>query len=281
MTYQEILKAKHFLNEIEELTAKVDSGETPFQEAKTLDAEIKSSFPEYQATGFNWNTISFSANDQSRYRTSICNALKVMHTALEAVLIKQPYYGKMEQANADLSRLSENTHFESGQKRKLIVELVAKYSAEIKFGKPVIDYVDHGDALFEEDKTEEIYNALVGALKLYLEELPSEKTRTVRTEKPILQIYNQQTNTQTVSMNLQISIENCLKDLDDCESLSSEEISEIKQQLDDIQKLMEDKRGKKKHIKEKISSILKWVADKGTDAMIALLPTVFMMLSGL
>lgn len=69
------------------------------------------------------------------------------------------------------------------------------------------------------------------------------------------------------------------KSLDDCETISQEDILEIKK-LEDIQELMKDKKGKKT-IRDKISSALKWVADKGTDAMIALLPTLVMVLTNL
>ena len=86
---------------------------------------------------------------------------------------------------------------------------------------------------------------------------------------------------QTTDVNLNLSIENCLKDLEDCESVSEEEISEIKVQMAEIQKLLENKRGNKKSIREKIKDALKWIAEKGTDVMIAVLPTVITILNNI
>lgn len=79
---------------------------------------------------------------------------------------------------------------------------------------------------------------------------------------------------QNFSADINISIQNCLKDLDDCETLDEKELFDIKTQIEEIKRLLEDKRGKKKAIREKIASILKWVADKGTDAMISVLPAL-------
>ncbi|MDE6059523.1 MAG: hypothetical protein K2G44_05765 [Clostridia bacterium] len=284
MTYQEILQAESFLIEIEGLIAQVRHGQALFQEAKTLDGKISSSFSQYKSTGYSWNTISYSRDEPHRYCTLIGDALTIMQCALQSVLNKEPNYGKIKQVRLDLSRLNQkNKSNNSKQKRKLIIELVAKYSGQIKLDKLFADYVDHGDALFEEDKTDEIFNALIGVLNLYLDNLTSTNSLPEKSKgkNPTVQVFNSQTNTQMVAVNVQVSIENCLKELDDCETLSQEEITEIKAQLDDIQKLLKDKKGKKKTIREKISSALKWVADKGTDAMIALLPTLVMILTNL
>lgn len=49
----------------------------------------------------------------------------------------------------------------------------------------------------------------------------------------------------------------------------------------EIQKLLENKRGNKKSIREKIKDALKWIAEKGTDVMIAVLPTVITILNNI
>ena len=283
MTYQEILQAEKFLKEIEELSLRVSRGETLFQDAKTLDGQIRSSYTHFNATGYNWNTISFSYTDKNRYCTLISDALTIMYSALQALLNKEPNYGKIKQVSSDLSRLIDLMHAPNEKKRKLIIELFAKYSGNIKFDKSFEDYVDHGNAFYEEDKTEEIFNALIGILNLHLENLATINPSDVKSEDktPTVQVVNNQTNTQTVTQNLQINIENCLKELDDCETLTEEEFEEIKKQLENIQELLKDKKGKKKTIREKLSSALKWVADKGTDAMIALLPTILTILRSL
>lgn len=283
MTYQEIIQAEDFLTEIEGLMLRISQGEILFQEAKTLDGKISSSFVQYKTTGYSWNSISYFKSDSKNYSSQINESLNIMYSALKSLLNKEPNYGKIEQVRMDMKRLLPKQKSNNEQKRKLIIELVAKYSGQIKFDKMFADYVDHGNALFEEDKTDEIFNALMGVLNLYLENLTSTNSTIGKSKDktPTVQVVNNQTNTQTVNVNLQVSIENCLKELDDCETLSQEEISEIKNKLEDIQELLKDKKGKKKTIREKISSILKWVADKGTDAMIALLPTLVMVLTNL
>lgn len=283
MTHQEILQAEKFLQEIEDLTLRVSQGEPLFQEAKTLDGKISSSYNQYKTSGYSWNTISFSNGDSRKYCILIGDALNIMHSALQALLNRDPNYGKIEQVRIDLSRLINSVKTSDDKKRKLIIEFVAKYSGHIKFDKSFNDYIAHGNDWDEEDKTEEIYNALIGVLNLYLENLFSTNSlkQNVSDKAPTVQVVNNQTNTQTLTLNLEISIENCLKELDDCETLSQEEISKIKEQLEEIQELLKDKKGKRKKIREKLSSALKWVADKGTDAMIALLPTIVMILTNL
>lgn len=59
MTYQEILLAEKFLTEIEDLMLRISQGEILFQEAKTLDGKISSSFSQYKATRYSWNSIIF------------------------------------------------------------------------------------------------------------------------------------------------------------------------------------------------------------------------------
>jgi hypothetical protein len=166
------------------------------------------------------------------------------------------------------------------KKRELIIELVPKYSEYIKFDKTVNDYIKNGYEFGIEDKTEPIFKALIGNLELYLESLTARKSSNVQSAKGTT-IQIQQNNMQAVSVNLNVSIDNCLKELDDCESISEKEIEEIKTELLEIEELLKDKKGKKKSIREKISSILKLVADKGTDAMIALLPTLVTILTNL
>lgn len=283
MTYQEILQAEKFLQEIEDLSLRVSRGDALFQEAKTLDNKIGSSYPQYKTTGYNWTSMSYLNGDNQQYCSAIAGALNIMHSALQAILNREPNYGKISQVQLDLSRFVHLVDASNEQKRSLIIELVGKYSGYIKFDKSFNEYVAHGNDWGEEDKSEVIFKALWGALNLYLENLTSTNSRIVKSDAktPTIQVVNNQTNNQTVTLNLEVSIENCLKELDDCETLKEEEINEIKKQLEDIQELLKDKKGKRKTIREKISSALKWVADKGTDAMIALLPTLVMILTNL
>jgi hypothetical protein len=275
MTYQEIKQAEIFLNEIDNLLDKVNKGNVLFDEAKTLDGQIKSNFSDYNPNGYSWSTISFY-NGNNKYCEVIGNALKIMRSALQALLNREPNYGLIKSVSLDLQRCAKCRD----KKRELIIELVPKYSEYIKFDKTVNDYIKNGYEFGIEDKTEPIFKALIGNLELYLESLTARKSSNVQSAKGTT-IQIQQNNMQAVSVNLNVSIDNCLKELDDCESISEKEIEEIKTELLEIEELLKDKKGKKKSIREKISSILKLVADKGTDAMIALLPTLVTILTNL
>ena len=128
------------------------------------------------------------------------------------------------------------------------------------------------------------FNGIIQKLELYLNEICEEKKPVKRQtqEKQTVVNVNQNVNQkQETNVNITISFEDCFKALDDCETLDDVETQQIKAQLEEIQGLLKDKKGKKKSIKSKISSCLKWVAEKGTDVMIAVLPVLLQSLQGL
>lgn len=281
MTYQEIQQAEKFIGEIKALSQRVNQGQNLFDEAKTLDGRIRSSYTNYSPDGFSWNTISFQSKESKRYNQSIKNALAIMLSALEAVLQQEPQYGLICQVRDDIERCKEALDYLDTDKRKLVIEMVSKYSDRINFGQTFDYYIQHGASIYEENKTESIFNALIGALTFHLEKISADKSYDEGNGIPTVQVINQQNNTQTVELSLNISIENCFKSLDDCESINDIEINKIKEQLEEIQELLKDKKGKKKPIREKLKAMLQWVADKGTDVMIALLPTLVAILTNL
>lgn len=129
-----------------------------------------------------------------------------------------------------------------------------------------------------EEQLDTVFRTLLLDMEEYRKSLLDDKRdlKEVISTPVLVKVEQTQNNSQVqnVATDLNVSIQNCLKDLDDCETLSEQELSDIKAQLDEIKQLLADKRGKKKAIKEKISAILKWVANKGTDVMIAILPTL-------
>ncbi len=278
MTYQEILQAEKYLKEIATLQKEAINGKSIREEICNLNDRICTSFDNYSSVGIDWQDIMDDEYDGSDC-IELVSIMDIMATALEALLNREPQYGTIKMVQQDIDRCASCS---GKSKRNLILELVPKYSALIKFDKSIYSYIQTDCDVILFDRTEQIFKAVKGNLQLYLESLTMPKRITAAKEKATpVQVFNTQTNTQTVAVNLDVNIENCLKSLDDCETLTLEEIAEVKTQLDEIQELLKDKKGKKKTIREKIKSMLKWVADKGTDAMIALLPTIVSILTNL
>ena len=116
-------------------------------------------------------------------------------------------------------------------------------------------------------------------MQLYLDDVCNEKTTKKATKSEPKTVVNvNQNNSQTVNQNTEVTIEQCFKSLDDCESISEEEIKKLKEQISEIEELLKNKLGKKKTAKEKIGNILKWLGDKTTEVMIATLPTIMQLL---
>ena len=157
-----------------------------------------------------------------------------------------------------------------------------KYEGEIDFGKEVSKYIEQANSYgYPPLNTEQVFVGFLARIEMYLDDVCNEKTtkKTVTKSEPKTVVNVQQNNNQTVNQNIEITIEQCFKRLDDCESISEEEIQKIKEQINEIECLLKDKLGKKKTIKEKIGNILKIIAEKGTDVMISVLPTIVQMLS--
>ena len=85
----------------------------------------------------------------------------------------------------------------------------------------------------------------------------------------------------TIHGDINLAISSCLDKISECESVSDEEYELVKTQLEEIKTLLENSKSKKKTLKVKIASVLKWVADKTTDVMIAVLPTLITVLSSI
>ena len=206
----------------------------------------------------------------------------VMLATIDGIIAKIPNYEYICQVREDI-KTAKNS---SIKKRKaVILELVAKYSGIIKIDKSVSDLIKQKDYLpIEPDYLSAILKGIIGRLELHLSTIstakPKGKSSSNTTNINLTQTQNN-SQVQSITFDVNVSIQNCKKDLDDCETLSNAETKLLKDQLDELQQLYNSKRGNKKTIREKISSMLKWIAEKGTDVMIAILPAITQILCNL
>ena len=286
MTYRELLQIENYIYEIQQLKSLNCTGNDLKEKAEILDKKIKSSVKGYSPIGIVWNNaIVYMSDSLGGYqpieydRDKLCSLLEIMQATLQGILNSLPYYDEICDLDNDISyggNISKNLKY----KRDFIVEKTKKYSANIKFEQSVNDARDSilSGIELSDSQIDSIFFTTLSDIKSYRNSLFVEKRDLKEVINPSVLVKVEQTQNnsqvQNVATDLSISIQNCLKDLDDCETLSEQELEYIKEQLDEIKQLVADKRGKKKPIREKISAILKWVADKGTDAMIAILPTL-------
>lgn len=284
MTYREFLQIEKYITEIEALKKLNIDGNQLKNKAEILNSQILSSVKGYKPQGISWDAAwivglggfgGFGGYDSNK----IIGYLSVMQATLQGILNSLPYYDEICDLGIDIS-YGHNISNNIKCKRDFIVEKVKKYSRNIKFEQPIINARDSllaGDKLSEE-QLDTVFRTLLLDIEEYRKSLLDDRRdlKEVINTPVLVKVEQTQNNSQVqnVATDINVSIQNCLKDLDDCETLSEQELEDIKAQLDEIKQLLADKRGKKKTIKEKISSILKWVADKGTDVMIAVLPTL-------
>lgn len=286
MTYREFLQIEKYITEIEALKKLNIDGNQLQLKAENLNNRILSNIKGYKPQGLSWYSAYVNLSDGlggyssiNYNRDQICNLMDIMQATLQGILNSLPYYDEICDLGKDIS-YGHNISNSTKSKCDFIVEKVKKYSRNIKFAQPIINARDSllaGDKLSEE-QLDTVFRTLLLDMEEYRKSLLDDKRdlKEVISTPVLVKVEQTQNNSQVqnVATDLNVSIQNCLKDLDDCETLSEQELSDIKAQLDEIKQLLADKRGKKKAIKEKISAILKWVANKGTDVMIAILPTL-------
>ena len=286
MTYREFLQIEKYITEIEALKKMNIDGNQLQLKAENLNNRIPSNIKGYKPQGLSWYSAYVNLSDGlggyssiNYNRDQICNLMDIMQATLQGILNSLPYYDEICDLGKDIS-YGHNISNSTKSKCDFIVEKVKKYSRNIKFAQPIINARDSllaGDKLSEE-QLDTVFRTLLLDMEEYRKSLLDDKRdlKEVISTPVLVKVEQTQNNSQVqnVATDLNVSIQNCLKDLDDCETLSEQELSDIKAQLDEIKQLLADKRGKKKAIKEKISAILKWVANKGTDVMIAILPTL-------
>ena len=207
-----------------------------------------------------------------------------MKAALTSILNSITIYPLICEIRNDIQ---EGENLDNENKAYYIAKISEKYSNCISFSKGVQNLVQNtmAEKWVDENTVDSLHSAVLEKLRMYLHDLCTSQGKSSQNKKATPQINvvqnNNQSNNQQVTVDFKVSVEECYKSLDDCETLSQNELDEIKKQLEEIQDLQKDKKGKKKTIREKLSSMLKWVADKGTDVMIALLPTLVTVLTNL
>ncbi len=244
---------------------------------------ISSSVPEYKPECINWNrayvTNSYGSYPYGYYNSQeIDRIADIMLSCLNGILSSIPEYPMICSLKEDIAEGKANT---KKSKVSYIVRMNEKYSSILSFSNEVNDLVKRvssGQDSGGQTLIDSLYQGVIENLKLYLNDICSDKSNKSEKASP-LQINVNQNNNQTVAIDINIEIENCYKALDDCESISEGEISEIKSKLAEIEGLLKEGKGKRKPIRERIQGILKWLANKSAEAMIAVLPTLVTILT--
>lgn len=286
MTFRELMQIEQYIFEIESLKNLSLDGNQLQIKANILNEKIASCVQQYNADNINWDKGLLFQNDGHYDPRRIKDTLEIMQAALQGILNRLPYYDDICDLRKDIS-YGYNINSNAKRKMDFIVEKIKKYSSNIQFEQSVLtarEKILIGNRL-NEDQIDSVFYAVLVDLENYRNSLCTEKRdlKEIINSPVLVKVEQNQNNTQTQysSIDIKLSIENCLKDLEDCESVSEEEISEIKGQMAEIQKLLENKRGNKKSIREKIKDALKWIAEKSTDVMIAVLPTVITILNNI
>lgn len=279
MTKQEITQAERFLAEIKALRNNASLQWVDcFNEAKNLEGKIQSCFSEFSPKGYSWNTI--YANYQVRHcdRQEIDNALDIMYECLQSILNRIPQYDLVCRLRDDISygkRIGVQYY------RGFIEDKVSYYSAYFYFPQEVEELMTNWRSGKEVDEwqIESVFRLTLVTLEQQVDLLLSnEQSKKSVAPAPSI-IFNQTLNqNQSVQVSTEVSIRNCICALEECETLDEEELASIKSQLNEIQELLKEKK-RRKSVGKKVSDILKWLANKTTDVMIAVLPTLVAILS--
>ena len=281
MTFRELLQIESYIQDVQRLKEHKMENIRYGNNARTLDAKILSSIKGYKPQGISWGSaIIYDRGVPCSYDAEmIWNFLDIMQATLQSILNGVPYYDEICDLSKDIS-YGKKVIGNPKCKREFLVEKIKKYSCNIKFEQASIAARERilAGAELGEEQIDSVFSSVVADMEVYRKSLFEEKRDLKEVLNPavLVSVEQNQNNSQAqnFSADINISIQNCLKDLDDCETLDEKELFDIKTQIEEIKRLLEDKRGKKKTIREKIASILKWVADKGTDAMISVLPAL-------
>lgn len=285
ITYKQIEQIEKYLAQVNKLREqKTYISKELYETSKNLDERIRASSIGYSPV-INWNNclVVYSARNISFNSATIKSNLMLMQAALEGILNSIPYYSEIVAIRKDIARGREIVVNE--EKQAFVIEMIATYQGKIDLGDDADVFAKSDFSFLWDIRYDSIYKGVLRRMELYLNEIGKEKPLpTERVDKRPNIIVNQNQNvnqTQSSNIDIDISVEDCFKNLDDCETLTASELEEIKEQINEIRNLLQNKKGKKKTIKEKIGSILKWLADRGTDVMIALLPYLIQVLQGL
>lgn len=285
LTYKQIDQIEQYIKELNVLKSNCElQGKALYVAVESLENKIVASKIGYVHDIFRWDdAMNYSYDYEVLYyhdektRTFI----DIIISSLEGILNALPFYHELNEVRTDVKYGKQLSKDQA--KRNFIVEMSVKYNGKIDFGKAVQEYVKKiGEFGFPFVNDDSYCQGVIKKLEFYIDELVCDKKNSKpSTHEKSLPINIIQNNQQTVSQSMSFAFEDCFKSLNDCETLSEEDLSKIKAQIGEIQDLLKEKKGKKKTIKEKIGNILKWTADKATDVMIAVLPALVTALQGL
>lgn len=244
--------------EYEKLIKEIDSCENP--------TELEDILSKIESLDF---TLKFGVKEPDGWRSSVAimnRYKKLLKYPLEVRIQNHPNYKKMQL----ISELIAEGNYLRGCPPTNIANYLRK--VEKSFGKEIgfpnsiinsfkVDEVKKMNGIYSCSITEEDLEAVLIRLESYLEELSiikKEKAENKTQPQPINIYATAQANNQ-ISINVDIQISSALKEIEDDDNLTEDEIAECKEILSELKKIQKEKPKKKW---EKCKSILKWLGDK-------------------
>ena len=223
-------------------------------------------------------TISGSAFDFTPELNAVCEKLEIQ---LLIVSKEDPLYGFKSMYADDLARLEEVVNdidgkFREEDKKKLYKEVTAKYYPYVpKLGEGLYEYIAEL-GFFQEVSGESLHQNIVQVyfkMKTYQSLGFPNLTKKINAGGPVINVTttNENHNTNENSNAISISFDNARAKIDGMTSLPYEEMEEIHAKIDALEEIIKSKEGKSKKW-SRAKDIIKWMADKGVDVGIALLP---------
>ena len=136
---------------------------------------------------------------------------------------------------------------------------VRKLKTKLEYNKAVL--IDENEKVKQRAKSEQEQRELE---KLRLQ---------VELKKTDITITNTNTNTNENNNSVSVTFESVRDKVNNMTSLPDEDIEEIQKRIDEIEEIVNSKETKSKKW-SKAKEIIKWIADKGVDVGIALLPLI-------
>ena len=219
-----------------------------------------------------------SAFDFTPELNAVCEKLEMQLLIMSK---GDPLYGFKSMYTDDLTRLEKVVNATDGKfreedKRKLYKEVTAKYYPYIpKLGEGLEGFAEEfgyfeevsGSSL--EDNLAQVFYKMTAYQSLGYPGL----TETAAKSGPVINVTttNENHNTNENSNTISLSFDNVRAKIDDLTSLPYEEMEEIHAKIDALEEIVKSKDGKSKKW-ARAKDIIKWIADKGVDVGIALLP---------
>lgn len=210
------------------------------------------------------------------YRPEVHAVQEKLELAILAEHEKDPIYDFRKMLKDDIDKLETVCNASSGneiEKQNLYAAITARYH-------PYIPQL--GSGLYEYNSRIEFYEEVSGeSLNYNLKRLyhklcafdalgcPGLNAVAEKSPNTVVTITNTNQNTNTVA----VSFENAREAVNAMTSLPDEDIQDIQAKIDEIEEILKSKDSKSKKW-SKAKEIIKWIADKGVDVGIALLPLV-------